>query len=114
MSELLTDEEIQKLADKVIKDNGMEALEFARNLAQAQKAKCDKEWQEKVGEEREKYKNVMVKAEQEYNTLRSFASRYSYPMGRCKNLLKLFQVLRGKNGEGNPKKEDTRGNDNRG
>jgi len=39
---LLSDEEVRKLAEEVIKDNAMEAFEFAKKLLEAQHAKDQK------------------------------------------------------------------------
>ena len=50
------------------------------------KAECE----QKVKE----IKELMKKAEKEYNALRSFASRYDYSRGKCENILMLFGVLR--------------------
>ena len=50
------------------------------------KAECE----QKVKE----IKELMKKAEKEYNALRSFASKYDYSRGKCENILMLFGVLR--------------------
>lgn len=36
--------------------------------------------------------DIIEKAEKEYNALRAFAGE-AYPRGKCKNILKLFQML---------------------
>ena len=52
---VLGDEEIQEFADKFIKDNGIEALEFAKVLVQEQRIRDQAEKGEAVKQEKSKF-----------------------------------------------------------
>jgi len=66
------------------------AFGLASEVRDVQHAKDKAECEQKVKE----IKELMKKAEKEYNALRSFASKYDYSRGKCENILMLFGVLR--------------------
>lgn len=68
--------------DKVAKETGL--LKF-RILSEMVDWTTDPEYLE----------SLINSAEDEYNRLRNFAG-LSYPRGRCRNILNLFQILRGR------------------